>query len=53
MVNIVKLKFAMTVEVSHELADELGKDIAHDLLCEMYNGEDTLDWEYIGYEVLM
>ena len=52
MVNIVKLKFAMTVEVSHELADDLGRDIAHDLLCEMYNGEDTLDWEYIGYEVV-
>lgn len=43
MVNIVKLKFALTCEVTHELADELGKDIAHDLLCEMYNGEDALD----------
>ncbi len=53
MVNIVKLKFAMTVEVSHELADDLGKDIAHDLLCEMYNGEDTLDVEYIGKEVVL
>ena len=53
MVNIVKMTFKMTCHCHDELADDLGKDIAHDLLCEMYNGEDVLDWEYVGHEVIM
>ena len=53
MVNLVKLKFEMVCECHHELADDLGKDIAHDLLNEMYNGEDVLEWKYVDYEVIM
>ena len=39
----MKLCFELTLELESEFADELGMDIAHDLLCEMYNGEDTID----------
>jgi hypothetical protein len=46
MVNIVKLVFELTVECKYEYADELGRDIAHDLLNSWDNGEDYLDWEF-------
>lgn len=39
----MKLCFELPLELDSEFADELGMDIAHDLLCEMYNGEDTID----------
>ena len=46
----VTLHFDMTVEVDVEYADELGKDIAHDILCEMYNGDDVFEIEYVGHD---
>ena len=46
MVNIVKLVFELTVECDYMYADELGRDIAHDLLNSWDNGEDYLDWEF-------
>ena len=52
MVNLVKLKFECTVECKYEYADELGRDIAHDLLNEWDNGEDYLDWEFKGSELV-
>ena len=39
----MKLCFESTLELESEFADELGMNIAHDLLCEMYNGEDTIE----------
>ena len=47
---IVKLHFDMTVEVDEEYADELGKDIAHDIFCEMYNGDDVFEIAYVGHD---
>ncbi len=47
----VTLHFDMTVEVDPEFADELGSDIAHDILCEMFNGEDVFEIKYVGYDV--
>ena len=47
---IVKLHFDMTVEVDEKYADELGKDIAHDILCEMYNGDDVFEIEYVRHD---
>lgn len=53
MVNLVKLVFECTIECSHEYADELGRDIAHDLLNEWDNGEDILEWRYVDYKVIL
>ena len=53
MTEKVELFFKMTCEVSPELADELGKDIAHDLLCEIYNGENVVEWDYVTHKVIM
>lgn len=39
----MKLYFELPLELESEFADELGMDIAHNLLCEIYNGEDTID----------
>ena len=39
----MKLCFELPLELESEFADELGMDIAHDLLCEMYNDENTID----------
>lgn len=47
----VILHFDMTIEVDPEFADELGKDIAHDILCELYNGEDVLEIVYKGHDI--
>lgn len=47
MVNKVKLVFECVVECNPEYADELGKDIASDILNEWDNGVDYLDWKFI------
>ena len=52
MTDLVKLKFTCIVECNPEYADELGEDIAIDLLMEMDNGVDYLEWNYNGFEVL-
>ena len=39
----MKLCFELPLKLGSEFADELSVDIAHDLLCEMYNGEDTIE----------
>ena len=51
MVNLVRLKFECIVECDPEYADELGSDIATDLLNEWDNGDDYLDWIYQGFEL--
>ena len=48
----IKLIFTLTVDVQRDYADELGEDIAFDLLCEMRDGDDEIGWEYVGYEVV-
>ena len=53
MVNLVKLHFVCTVECHYENADELGRDIAHDLLNGMDNGEDILEWKFIKSELVI
>jgi hypothetical protein len=45
------LHFDMTIEIDDEKhCDYLGKNIAHDILCEMFNGEDLLEIEYKGHD---
>ncbi len=51
MVDLVRLKFECLVECSSEYADDLGSDIATDLLCEWDNGVDYLEWLYCGHEL--
>lgn len=46
MVNLVKLVFECTVECNYEYADDLGRDIAHDILNKWDNGVDYLNWEF-------
>ena len=53
MTNLCKLHFDITVNVHSEYADYLGKDIAHDILCEMFNGEDVLEVEYNGHDLIL
>ena len=53
MVNLVKLVFECTVECNPEYADELGKDIAVDILNEWDNGVDYLDWEFIESKLVI
>ena len=52
MVNLVKLHFDCVVECDYQYADELGSDIATDLLNEWDNGEDYLDWIYTGCDLM-
>lgn len=52
MVNLVKLKFECVVECKYEYADDLGRDIAHDILNEWDNGVDYLEWNFIGSELV-
>ena len=47
MVNKVKLVFECVVECNPDYADDLGRDIASDILNEWDNGVDYLDWEFI------
>ena len=48
---IVTLNFGMTIEVDDlNNIDELGKAIAADILCELFNGEDVLEVNYIGQD---
>lgn len=44
----VKLIFECVAICNPEYADDLGKDIASDLLMSMDNGVDYLDWRYVG-----
>lgn len=39
----MKLCFELPLELESEFADELSVDIAHDLLCEIYNSENTIE----------
>lgn len=52
MVDLVKLVFECTVKCNPEYADELGKDIAYDILCDWDNGVDYLDWKFVKSVVL-
>ena len=51
MVDLVKLKFECIVECDLRRVDDLGADLATDLLGSMFNDEDIIDWNYTGYEV--
>ena len=50
--TVCNLYFTIQVNVDTELADDLGDDIAHSVLCEMFNGEDVIGVEYSGFEVM-
>ena len=52
MVELTKLLYGLIIECPPEYADEIGEDIAHDLLNELYNSEDVIEVEYYGYELL-
>ena len=52
MVNLVKLHFDCIVECDYQYADDLGSDIATDLLNEWDNGVDYLEWVYTGSELM-
>lgn len=52
MVNLVRLKFECVVHCDPEFADELGRDIALDILNEWDNGVDYLEWSYHGFHVI-
>ena len=47
MAEKVKLIFECVVECDPQYADELGVDIATDILNEWDNGVDYLDWRFI------
>ena len=53
MVNLVNLKFDVTVEVHDECAEDLGKDLAKWLRESWFNGEDIIDVEFRDYEVVL
>ena len=53
MVNLIKLKFDVTVEVHDECAESLGKDLAVFLKESWFNGEDVLDVEFVDYTVVL
>ena len=53
MVNLVKLVFECTIECDYQYSEEIGKDIAHDLLNEWDNGEDILEWKFVKSEVVI
>ena len=46
MSELIKLTFECIVRCNIEYADELGRDIASDLLNEMDNGVDYIDWRF-------
>lgn len=50
MVQLVRLVFECVVECNFEYADDLGKDIAYDILNEWSNGVDYLDWRFVKSE---
>lgn len=47
MVDKIKLTFECIVKCNEEYADELGRDIAQDILNEWDNGVDYLDWRFV------
>ena len=52
MTNICKLKFSVACHVHDECANDLGEDLARFLEESWFNGEDVLEVEYIGYDVI-
>lgn len=48
----VKLKFEVSVKCDSDVADDLGKDLAAWLLESWFNGDDVIDVEYAGYDVI-
>lgn len=53
MTNICKLKFEVTCHVHDECADDLGNDLAKFLEESWFNGEDVLEVEYKGHDVIL
>ena len=53
MTNLCKLHFDVTVHVHSENADDLGEDLAAFLLESWFNGDDVLEVEYKGHDVVM
>lgn len=53
MTNVCKLHFAITCHVHDENADELGKELAVFLQESWFNGEDVLEVEYKGHDVVV
>ena len=52
MTEKVKLTFECVVECNPQYADELGKDIATDILNEWDNGVDYLKWSFVKSETV-
>lgn len=53
MTNLCKLKFEVTCHVHEELADDLGKELAIFLQESWFNGEEVLEVEYKGHDVIV
>lgn len=53
MTNVCKLHFDVTVHVHDECADDLGDELAAWLLESWFNGEDMIDVEYKGHDVIL
>ena len=53
MTNVCKLHFDVTVHVHDECADDLGDELAAWLLESWFNGEDMIDVEYKGHNVIL
>ena len=47
-----KLTFDITCRIDDSYADELGEELSVWLLESWFNGEDVLDVEFKGYEVI-
>ena len=55
MKKLIMLKIGVIIEdetVDDEGLDEIGEHIAKDLYMMLYNGEDFLDTEYLGREIV-
>ena len=50
MSELIKLIFECVIKCSPEYADELGRDIAQDILDDWDNGVDYLSWRFVKSE---
>lgn len=52
MVNIVKIKLECVCHVNSDIVEEIGEWMANSLLEETFDGDDVLEWNYCGYEII-
>ena len=53
MTNVCKLHFDVSIHVHSECADDLGEDLAKWLFESWFNGDDVLEVEYKGHDVIL